>query len=305
MKWDFQKLTVFWEQEGGIKMDRKKLNWLFSLVVMVGVFCTVSSALAGTPGLPAIYEASVANGLLTISGQNFGMTPYSVLLGNIKLTVNTWSGTQIVATLPPDATPGTYPLVVYTGKVLPFAVMAVTIGAQGLQGPQGPQGPIGATGPQGLKGDTGAQGPQGVPGSAGPQGAAGAAGAQGAAGIKGDTGPQGPIGLTGPQGTKGDTGPTGAQGLTWQGAWSNTTTYALHDAVSFNGSSYVSLGGSNTGSQPDANPSSLWSMLSLKGDIGPQGEQGLTGPQGATGAGGLPDLRERRGTLASKGRSDQ
>ena len=131
-------------------MDRKKLNRLFSLVVMVGVFCTVSSALADTPGLPVIYEASVANDLLTISGQNFGMTPYSVLLGNSKLTVNTWTGTQIVATLPQNVTPGTYPLIVYTGKVLPFAVMAVTIGAQGLQGPQGPQGPVGPNGPQVL-----------------------------------------------------------------------------------------------------------------------------------------------------------
>src|SRR5437667_6014988 len=29
-------------------------------------------------------------------------------------------------------------------------------------------------------------------------------------------------------------------GFTWQGAWSNSTTYAVNDVVSFNGSSYIS-----------------------------------------------------------------
>jgi hypothetical protein len=210
-------------------MDRKILNCLFLFVVIVGVFCIFSSALADTPGLPVINEASVADGLLAISGQNFGNTPYSVFLGNTTLTVKTWTGTQIVATLPSNVTPGTYPLIVYTGKVLPFAVMAVTIGAQGLQGPQGnvgPQGPIGLTGqigpagPQGFKGDPGPQGPAGAAGAQGPagiKGETGPAGAQGATGPKGDTGVQGPKGETGavgPAGPIGPTGPTGATGLT-------------------------------------------------------------------------------------------
>ncbi len=39
-------------------------------------------------------------------------------------------------------------------------------------------------------------------------------------------------------------------GFTWQGAWSNTTTYAVNDVVSFNGSSYISITASNLAISP-------------------------------------------------------
>src|SRR5438067_520821 len=42
-----------------------------------------------------------------------------------------------------------------------------------------------------------------------------------------------------------------AGGFTWQGPWSNTTTYAVNDVVSFAGSSYISVAASNSGNQPD------------------------------------------------------
>ncbi|WP_433963897.1 hypothetical protein [Tunturiibacter gelidiferens] len=80
--------------------------------------------------------------------------------------------------------------------------------ATGTQGTQGPAGPVG---PQGL------QGPAGVAGAAGPQGATGAAG------------PQGP--------------PV----ANYTGNYVSSTNYALHDAVSFNGSTYVSLVGEMLG----------------------------------------------------------
>ncbi|MFI5295796.1 MAG: IPT/TIG domain-containing protein [Thermodesulfovibrionales bacterium] len=139
------------------------------------MFCTLSSALAAS-----INEASVdlSNQLLTISGQNFGTTPYSVLLGNSTLTVQSWADTQIIANLPAGVTPATYPLTVTSSKSKDDATSAVTIGAQGLPGPTGPQGPVGAIGPQGPPG------PQGPQGTAGPAGAAGS---------NGTTGPSRPI----------------------------------------------------------------------------------------------------------------
>ena len=134
-------------------MDRKRLRWLISLVAIFGVFCTFSPALADIV-LPVINEANAdnTNSLLYISGQNFGTNHYSVLLGNTTLTIKSWSAYQIVANLPTNITPGSYLLTVYTGKVLPFAVMAVTIGGQGPQGLPGPKGDKGDQGFQGAKG---------------------------------------------------------------------------------------------------------------------------------------------------------
>ncbi len=43
-----------------------------------------------------------------------------------------------------------------------------------------------------------------------------------------------------------------AGGFTWQGAWSNATTYAINDVVSFNGSSYISITASHI--SPDTSP---------------------------------------------------
>src|SRR5205807_8351002 len=86
------------------------------------------------------------------------------------------------------------------------------------------------------------------------------------------------------------TGATGAQGLqgppsTFKGAWDNATTYATGDAVSLNGSSYVSLANSNLGNQPDTNPLQ-WALLAQQGVAGATGATGAQGPIGANGAAG-------------------
>lgn len=181
---------------------------------------------------------------------------------------------------------------------------------QSLQGAQGIPGSVGATGPAGPAGATGATGPQGPAGPTGPQGAKGDTGSTGPAGptgpqgLKGDTGatgpqgPAGPTGATGPQGiqgVKGDTGDTGAQGIqgpqgtpgvgiTWKGTWSSSTTYAINDAVYYNGSTYISVIASNVNHDPSTDATNAyWAEVAIQGTQGPQGVKGDTGLQGAQG----------------------
>lgn len=93
----------------------------------------------------------------------------------------------------------------------------------------------------------------------------------------GGTGPQGPAGPAGA------TGATGPAGMTWRGAWQTApTTYAAHDAVSYNGSSYIA----NTGNVASPPPSSSWDLLAAQGATGAVGATGATGPTGPTGATG-------------------
>ncbi|MGA2352085.1 MAG: hypothetical protein ABSF70_16745 [Terracidiphilus sp.] len=119
------------------------------------------------------------------------------------------------------------------------------------------------TGPQGL------QGPIGPIGPIGPQGVAGVAGAPGVAG---------PIGPVGPP-------------ATFKSTWSGSATYAIGDAVTENGSSYIALE-ANTGVDPATDVTGSgghWAVLALKGNtgdagpIGPPGPIGNTGPQGPIG----------------------
>ena len=117
-------------------------------------------------------------------------------------------------------------------------------------------------------------------------GATGSTGATGVAGPNGATGATGPSGADGVNGAAGATGATGATGLNWQSApWSSGTTYNLDDAVFYNGSSYVSLQGSNTGNEPDTS-ASFWSLLAQQGATGATGTAGSNGAAGATGATG-------------------
>src|SRR5204862_181724 len=103
-------------------------------------------------------------------------------------------------------------------------------------------------------------------GATGATGATGSTGATGATGATGSTGPQGPQGTTGTTGTTGATGATGATGpagLTWQGTWSNSTAYAVNDAVQYSGASYMSIQ-PGTGHQPDTS-ATFWSLLAQQG----------------------------------------
>src|SRR6185503_1094914 len=189
----------------------------------------------------------------------------------------------------------------------PWALLAQqgAAGPQGLQGVQGVQGPQGLQGLQGVTGATGSpvtfQGTfsagttyatgdavffngssyislsNGNTGNTPTSGAPWALLAQ-----QGATGPQGLLGLQGPQGLQGVQGPQGLQGLqgpvgptgspvTFQGTFSNLTTYATGDAVFFNGSSYISLSGGNVGNTPTSG--APWALLAQQGAAGPQGLQ--------------------------------
>lgn len=87
-------------------------------------------------------------------------------------------------------------------------------------------------------------------------------------------------------------GPAGEPGLVWKGTWNSSTTYAMKDVVSYNGSSYVCKVSTSTNSQP---PSSHWDLLAQKGDAGATGAAGPTGATGATGPQGIQGVAGPKG----------
>jgi hypothetical protein len=74
-------------------------------------------------------------------------------------------------------------------------------------------------------------------------------------------------------------------GVNWKSAWSSGVTYTTGDAVSFNGSSFISLIQGNTGNPPDTSPTS-WDLMAEKGAAGAAGTTGPAGTAGPTGATG-------------------
>ncbi len=134
----------------------------------------------------------------------------------------------------------------------------------------------GATGPAGPQGATGFQGPTGYPGPAG------ATGPAGPAGVAGPAGPTGPSGPNGPAGPAGVAGPTGSAGLIYQGMYSSSSNYGLNAAVTFQGSSYISIQANNAGNAPGSSPS-FWSTLATAGAAGTAGVTGATGAAGVAG----------------------
>src|SRR5262249_17579076 len=113
-------------------------------------------------------------------------------------------------------------------------------------------------------------------------------------GPAGPTGAAGDTGATGAAGATGSTGSAGATGLTFQGAWSGSTTYAAMDAVSFGGSSYISLQDGNLNHSPDTSPA-FWRLLAQVGATGLTGATGAAGPTGATGTPGVTGPTGRSG----------
>ena len=237
-------------------------------------------------------DANVSERRLFIQGRGFGSHPVTVVWGKTVLELESYSPTDVVATLPSDALePGTYRLIVVRNPGNVNAAMDVTVGAEGPEGPAGPAGPAGPTGP---KGDAGPRGLQGEIGAPGPTGAAGTAGPAGEKGDKGEIGPAGPIGPVGPigpigpagpagaQGEAGSQGPAGAPGLVWKGDWTSAAVYAVNDAVSLDGSSYIAVV-ENIASAP---PSFAWNLLAKKGDQGEPGTGGTGGLGGYKPAGG-------------------
>jgi hypothetical protein len=147
-----------------------------------------------------------------------------------------------------------------------------------------PQGPVGATGP------TGATGAQGIPGNAATIAAGttttGAPGTSAAVTNVGTSSaavfdfaiPRGDVGATGPTGATGAQGIPGIPGINWLGAWSSATTYAIRDAVEYNGSSYYAIASNTNQAPPNL---SFWNLLAEKGANG-TGSGDVIGPASAT-----------------------
>ncbi len=210
-------------------------------------------------------------------------------------------------------------------------------GPAGATGSAGPAGPTGAAGPQGAAGVAGiayrgayssgtnyglndgvvfggatyislAANNSGNTPDASPvfwgllaaQGAQGAAGQAGSNGTDGATGATGAAGPQGPQGLAGAAGANGAAGLVYQGTWSSAANYALNDAVTYNGSSYLSLAVGNHGNAPDTSPAS-WAVLAQMGSAGAQGATGAAGPAGVAGAAGAAGPQGAQGASGAAG----
>ena len=202
-------------------------------------------------------------------------------------------------------------------------------GATGAQGLQGPIGPQGVQGPVGLSfqgayssvvnygaGDGVLYGGAGyvslVAGNIGnapdqspgkwtlfaAAGATGAAGAQGATGAQGAQGPQGVQGMPGPVGPTGATGPQGPAVANYMGNYVSGTNYGLNDAVSYEGSTYISLVAGNVGHTPSLSPVQ-WAVLAAQGVQGPAGATGATGPVGPAGATGATGATGAQGSPVS------
>ncbi len=222
-------------------------------------------------------------------------------LGDIVL----WQGityTSLIASNhgnAPDVTPGSWGILVSQGPAGPTGPQ----GPVGLTGPIGYQGLVGPPGPAGPTGPIGIQGPAGAQGLSGQQGARGDTGAQGLQGLPGQAGAQGvpgTAGATGLQGPMGPIGPAGPVGLTPQGVYSSSRNYALADAITFNGSGYVSLSNANVGNTPDQSPGQ-WSLFAAAGSPGIAGSAGATGSPGATGPQGPVGLTGATGPQGSIG----
>jgi hypothetical protein len=98
-------------------------------------------------------------------------------------------------------------------------------------------------------------------------------------------GSEGPQGIQGPAGPP---GPVGPAGLEWQGAWDTDSSYAVDDAVGFNGASWFCIVEvTGTGNPNPEVDTTSWALLAAQGATGPQGEQGPTGPQGLQGVSGV------------------
>jgi hypothetical protein len=103
-------------------------------------------------------------------------------------------------------------------------------------------------------------------------------------------GSQGPQGVEGPAGPP---GPVGPAGLEWQGQWDTDSSYAVDDAVGFNGASWFCIASvTGTGNPNPEVDTTSWALLAAQGATGPQGAQGPTGPQGPQGESASSSIKE-------------
>ncbi|MBL9171897.1 MAG: hypothetical protein JNL10_00050 [Verrucomicrobiales bacterium] len=228
-------------------------------LVLSHLFAPSATAQANAP---AIKSTRLTGSSLSVQGENLPVGPLVVRFNGVLLAASyDRTAQQIAATVPVAPPAGTYLLTISKSNTL-LASADVTVGAVGPRGPAGPAGPTG---------------PAGVPGPQGPQGL---------------TGPAGPTGPQGPQGRRGVPGLS----IVWRGEWSPTTLYAVNDAVSLNGSSYIAKV-SVAGASPDLSPV-LWDVLASAGIAGPAGP---TGPAGIPGLPGAPGVAGPEGVQGPQG----
>ncbi len=146
--------------------------WMFILAL----FLTALSASAATTTVTPVLLSGTINtstNRVTLAGSGFEpvTTAPTVSFNGVKLVVDSFTNTAIVATLPTGTTAGTYTLTVTNSQGV-AGQLDLTYGAVG---PQGPAGPAGATGAKGATGATGPAGPTGPTGAQGPAGPAGGA----------------------------------------------------------------------------------------------------------------------------------
>jgi hypothetical protein len=140
--------------------------------MMLTTFLLLSPCLGfgGVIPILTVNNATINYGTNQVTFNGTGFEPLkktpTVLWNGAALTVNSYTESQIVATLPANMAAGTYVAIV-ANCIGEFNDLNVTYGAAG---PQGPVGPMGATGPEGPEGIMGNPGPQGPTGPAGPAG---------------------------------------------------------------------------------------------------------------------------------------
>jgi len=110
-------------------------------------------------------------------------------------------------------------------------------------------------------------------------------GPQGEQGLPGDStvieGAEGPPGPAGPPGEPGEDGLS----IVWKGEWDEDEEYAVYNAVSYGGSTYIAIDES-----AEANPAESadkWDLMVLMGEAGEPGEQGEAGGGGSVGTTGF------------------
>lgn len=85
--------------------------------------------------------------------------------------------------------------------------------------------------------------------------------------------------------------------MLFRGGYSSSVNYAVNDAVTYQGSSYISVAAVNHGNTPGTN-SAYWNVLAAQGAAGVQGAVGATG---ATGPQGVPGPQGVQGPAGATG----
>lgn len=151
-------------------MRKMMLSTLFLLATL--------PAFATTTVTPAVSKGTInySSEQVTLTGSGFepATTAPTVTFNGASLKIDSFTNTQVVATLPAGTPAGTFTLTVKNseGQSGSFDLTYGATGPQGAQGPAGPKGATGAQGAQGLDGPKGATGATGPQGPAGPRGGA-------------------------------------------------------------------------------------------------------------------------------------